>query len=196
MTESLERTRIDSFPTHKLAGFNVRAGRSFPLGGTIVPGGVNFSIFSSGATAVTLVLFRRGEPVPMARIPIPEGFRVGGVWSILVFDLDFENIEYGYQVTGPQLPQAGDRYDADKILCDPYARVIAGRDLWGEEPDYGNAYPYRARIGFEDFDWEDDSPLRVPIEDLVIYELGSPGTPRRGSPSPGPTRAWWTRFPT
>jgi isoamylase len=181
MTESLERTRIDSFPTHKLAGFNVRAGRSFPLGGTIVPGGVNFSIFSSGATAVTLVLFRRGEPVPTARIPIPEGFRVGGVWSILIFDLDFENIEYGYQVTGPQLPQAGDRYDADKILCDPYARVIAGRDLWGEEPDYGNAYPYRARIGFEDFDWEDDSPLRVPIEDLVIYELHVRGFTRHSS---------------
>jgi isoamylase len=181
-------SRLDSFPTHEISGYQVRAGRAFPLGASLVPGGVNFSVFSSGARGVTLALFGRGEPVPMARLPLPECFRVGGVWSIIVFGLDYENIEYGYQVTGPADPVAGDRYDPQAILSDPHARIIAGRDVWGQEPAWENIYQYRSRVGLDDFDWDSDQPLRIPATDLVIYEThlrGFTRHPNSGVAFPG-----------
>ena len=49
--------RIDARPTHTHAGYHFRMGRAFPFGATFVPGGINFSVFSSHATACALVLF-------------------------------------------------------------------------------------------------------------------------------------------
>ncbi|HEX6358129.1 MAG TPA: hypothetical protein VF106_34655, partial [Actinophytocola sp.] len=101
-TPHLVRDRIDSFPTRTIAGFGVRAGRTAPLGATLVPGGVNFAIFSGRASAVSVVLFRIGENEPMAEIPIPDDFRIGRVWSITVFGLSYEDIEYGFRAQGPE----------------------------------------------------------------------------------------------
>ncbi len=56
---------IDLYPTHEYEGFKLRAGRPFPFGATFVPGGVNFSVFSSHATSCTLVLFEKGQPQPI-----------------------------------------------------------------------------------------------------------------------------------
>ena len=103
-TASMGDSRIDFYPTHEHGGFKLRAGRPFPFGATLVPGGVNFSIFSSHATSCTLVLFEKHAPAPMAEIPFPEAFRIGHVWSMIVFDLDAENIEYGYRMDGPFAP--------------------------------------------------------------------------------------------
>jgi isoamylase len=163
--------RIDFYPTHELSGFRLRPGKPFPFGATLVPGGVNFSIFSSDAVSCTLVLFEKGAREPLAEIPFPDSFRIGNVWSMMVFDLDCETIEYGYRMDGPFDPSAGYRYDRTKILLDPYAKAVGGRDVWGTQPDWENVFPYRGRLVFEDFDWEDDRPLEVPIEDLVIYEM-------------------------
>src|SRR5512134_3536156 len=96
--------RIDLHPTHTFAGYRVRPGRAFPFGATFVPGGVNFSIFSRHATSCTLVLFDKGAPAPKAEIPFPDAFRIGNVFSMIVFDLDFENLEYGYRMDGPFSP--------------------------------------------------------------------------------------------
>ena len=57
----------------------------------------------------------------------------------------------------------GDRFDPDRVLSDPYARVIGGRAEWGVQPDYFNPYVYRSRLPLEDFDWEGDRPLRTPL---------------------------------
>ena len=163
--------RIDFYPTHELSGFRLRPGKPFPFGATLVPGGVNFSIFSREARACTLVLFAKGAPLPLAELPFPESFRIGNVWSMMLFDLECESIEYGYRLDGPFDPAAGHRFDREKILLDPYAKAVGGRDLWGAQPDWDNPFPYRGRLVFEDFDWEDDRPLETPIEELVIYEL-------------------------
>ena len=163
--------RIDTYPTHKYKGFNLRPGRPIPFGATIVPGGINFSIFSSHATGCELVLFKKREPKPFATIPFPDAFRIGNVFTMIVFDLDYENIEYGYHMDGPFDPQKGHRFDKQKVLMDPYAKVIGGRDVWGEEPDWDDIYQHRARIVFDDFDWQGDKPLEVPMEDLIIYEM-------------------------
>ncbi len=164
-------TRIDFYPTHEHGEFKLRAGRPFPFGATLVPSGVNFSIFSSRATSCTLVLFEKHGADPVAEIPFPESFRLGNVWSMIVFGLNAETIEYGYRMDGPMDPGAGLRFDRTKILLDPYAKAIGGRDVWGQAPDWHAKFAHRGRLVFEDFDWEDDRPLEVPLEDLVIYEM-------------------------
>ena len=63
---------------------------------------------------------------------------------MMVFDLDIENIEYGYRMDGPFAPQEGQRFDRSKILLDPYARAIGGRDVWAAQPNWDDIYPHRA----------------------------------------------------
>ncbi|MDB9510041.1 glycogen debranching protein GlgX [Kamptonema animale CS-326] len=163
--------RIDIHPTHKHGDFKLRVGRPMPFGASLVPGGVNFSVFSSYATSCTLVLFKRHAKEPFAEIPFPDEFRIGNVFSMTVFDIDYENIEYGYRMDGPFNPQAGHYFDKTKILLDPYAKIIGGRDIWGVTPDWNDIYQHRSRISFDDFDWENDRPLEIPPEDQVIYEM-------------------------
>jgi len=90
---------------------------------------------------------------------------------MVVFGLDYENIEYGYRMDGPFDPEIGHRFDKTKVLLDPYAKAIGGRDQWGKAPDWSNMFPHRGRLVFEDFDWEDDRALETPSEDLIIYEM-------------------------
>jgi isoamylase len=163
--------RIDIHPTHTCGNYKLRCGRPLPFGATLVPGGVNFSIYSSYATACTLVLFEKRARQPLAEIPFPDEFRIGNVWSMIVFDLDYETIEYGYRMDGPSSFQEGQWFNPEKILMDPYAKIIGGRDVWGEEPDWNDPYQHRSRLAFDDFDWEDDRLLEIPPEDQIIYEM-------------------------
>jgi glycogen operon protein len=163
--------RVDVYPTHEHQGYKLRVGRPFPFGATFVPGGVNFSVFSSHATSCTLVLFKRREAKPLVEIPFLPEFRIGNVFSMIVFDLDAEEIEYGYRMDGPFDPAAGHRFDRTKILLDPCARAIGGRPVWGAPPDWDDVFQHRGRLVFDDFDWEGDRPLETPMEDLVVYEM-------------------------
>jgi isoamylase len=191
--------RIDIYPTHTYRGFKLRPGRPYPFGATIVPGGVNFSIFSRHANYCVLVLFEKGESQPLVEIPfrgmfekaetgepVWGEFRIGNVFAVTVFDLDYENIEYGYRMDGPyprseRGKPAIYRFDPSQILMDPYAKAIGGRDLWGQPPDWNGAYQHRARIVCDDFDWEGDRPLEIPMQDLVIYEMHVRGFTRHTS---------------
>ncbi|MFZ2097442.1 MAG: glycogen debranching protein GlgX [Anaerolineales bacterium] len=163
--------RVDAYPTHEFQGFKLRPGKPFPFGATFVPGGVNFSIYSSHATSCSLVLFNRGDLQPKAEIPFPNEFRIGDVFAMIVFGLDYENIEYGYRMDGPFDPPQGHRFDFSKILMDPYAKAISGRAVWGSKPNWSNIYPHRSMLVFDDFDWGSDRPLEIPMEDLVVYEM-------------------------
>lgn len=163
--------RIDIHPTHTYKNFKLRPGRPFPFGTTLIPGGINFSIYSRHAKSCTLVLFKKHALEPMVEIPFPQEFRIGNVFCMVVFDLDYENLEYGYRMDGPFNPKEGHWFDQTKVLLDPYAKIIGGRDIWGEPPDWYNVYQHRARLAFDDFDWEGDRPLEIPSEDLIIYEM-------------------------
>ena len=136
MPQSTMLERVDAYPTRAIAGLNVRAGRVYPFGATLVPGGVNFSIFSRHATSCTLTLFEKGAAVPFAELPFPEEYRIGDVYAMTVYGLDHETLEYGYRMDGPFDPRAGHRFDKNVVLLDPYAKVIGGRDIWGEAPDW------------------------------------------------------------
>jgi glycogen operon protein len=163
--------RIDVYPTHRHDDFWLRAGRPQPFGATIVPGGINFSVFSRHAISCTLVIFRKGEGHAFVEIPFPDAFRIGNVWSMIVFGLDYEEIEYGYRMDGPDRPHAGHRFNRYDILLDPYARAIGGRARWGEPPDKSNPMQFRGRVLLDDFDWQNDRQLELPAEDLIIYEM-------------------------
>lgn len=175
--------RVDLHPTHDsdCGKFKLRVGKPLPFGATIVQGGVNFSVYSRIATTCTLVLFSKGEQKPCATIPFKDEFRIGNVFTMVVFDLDYENIEYGFYIDGPFNAHEGHRCDKTKILMDPYAKAIGGRDVWGKAPDWSDAYQHRARICFDDFDWENDRPLETPVEDLVIYEAHVRGFTKHSS---------------
>src|SRR6185437_6263768 len=129
------------------------------------------SVCSGHATACALPIFERGAKLPMAEIPFPRSFRLGNTWAMTVFDLDPESSEYGYRMEGPYDPRAGHRFDPTRILLDPYAKAVGGRDRWAATPHPTDAFPHRGRLVFDDFDWEDDRPLEIPIANLVIYEL-------------------------
>ncbi|MBR0146474.1 MAG: glycogen debranching protein GlgX [Eubacterium sp.] len=158
--------RLDSFPTHEKDGIRYRRGRVYPFGGTLMSdGSLNFSVYSKDATACDLLLFHAGEDEPFFRIRYPEEFRIGNVFSIIIYDLNYEDLEYGYCMEGPYAPEKGLRFKKEKVLLDPYARLVSGRDRWGEKTG-----PVRGRIIPVDYDWEDDKPLEIPMKDLVIYE--------------------------
>ncbi len=163
--------RIDTYPTHEFNGYKLRAGKPLPFGATIIPGGVNFSVFSREAKSCELVLFKKGEKKFFAVIPFLDEFRIGNVFNMIVFDLNYEEIEYGFRMDGEFNKKKGLWFDRDKILLDPYAKGIGGREVWGRESDKRNKYQHRAKIMYDDFDWEDDRPLEIPMENLIIYEM-------------------------
>lgn len=166
----------------------MRVGKPLPFGASIVPGGVNFSIYSRAATSCQLVLFNKHEPKPFCVLPFKDEFRIGNVFTMIVFDLDYENLEYGFYMDGPFNEHEGHRCDKTKVLMDPYAKNIGGRDVWGKSPDWSDMYQHRARICFDDFDWENDRPLETPVEDLIIYEThvrGFTQHPSSGVKHPG-----------
>ncbi len=163
--------RIDEFPTHVYQGIRYRAGRCLPFGATVTGvGAVNFSVFSNDAESCTLVLFKSGEREPFVEIPFPEEFRIGNVFAMIVYDLDIEEIEYGYRFDGKYQPEKGFLFDKSQIVLDPYAKLVSGQRVWGEKEYTEDTFPHRGCILREDYDWEMDKPLEIPLKDLVIYE--------------------------
>ncbi len=160
------------YPTHEQDGIRYRAGHVFPFGVSLTEGsGVHFSIFSRDATGCTLVLYHQGQREPFAEIPFPAEFRIGNVYSMIVFDLNIEEIEYGYRFDGPWEPEKGLWFDRNRVLLDPYARAVSGRTVWGKLPDPEDPFPYRGQIIREDYNWEGDKPLEIPPAELIIYEM-------------------------
>jgi glycogen operon protein len=162
---------INESPTKRIGDLEYGPGHVLPLGATLMFDGVNFSVFSKEATSCTLVLYHHGQKVPFQEIPFPDSFRIGHVYSMMVYGLNIETIEYGYRFDGPYDPKKGLRFDKNRVLLDPFARSISGRSVWGIEPDYTNPFQYRGQIIREDYDWLGDKPLEMHPSDLVIYEL-------------------------
>lgn len=162
--------RIDINPTDYCGEFQIRPGLFLANGAHIVPGGINFTIYSKGAKSIELVLYHSHEKDPFAIIPFPDSYKIGDVHAMLVFGLDYENIEYGFRIDGDYDFQRGDVFDKTKTLLDPYAKIVSGRNVWGVEPDWSNQFQYRAKVVQNDFDWEGDVPLCTPHNELIIYE--------------------------
>ncbi len=164
-----EHARKHMKPIDQINGFDVRPGLFDENGTVVIPGGVSFTILSQEATSMELILFKREAEEPYAVLPFPETYRVGNVYSMIVFGLDIEEFEYAYRADGPWDPENGLIFDKNKYLLDPYARAVTGQSSWGEKPSYGQQY--RARVVTSDFDWGSSKQPYIPMEDLIIYEL-------------------------
>ena len=147
-------------------------GTPFPFGASWVESGkaYNFSLYSKSATRVILLLYSENDPVqPLHRFPLDHlRNKTGRIWHCRIPAAEIKGVAYyAYSIDGPFDPAEGQRFDKTKVLMDPYAKAIGGRDVWGEKPDWNNMYQHRARVCFDDFDWENDHPLETPVEDLV-----------------------------
>lgn len=156
-------------PIDTVNGFQIRPGFFREFGAVAIPGGVNFTIHTHGATSCELLLFHRKAEEPYAVIPFPESYKIGFCYSMIIFDLDIEEFEYAYRLDGPYDEKKGLRFDKNKILLDPYARAVTGQSQWGH---VNNAqHGYRARVVQSNFDWGAQRHHSIPMEDLIIYEL-------------------------
>ncbi len=163
--------RIDTIPTNRIGDLRYRVGQVFPFGASLMEDGVNFSVYSKDATACTLVLYHHGQEKPFAEIPFPPSFRIGNVYTMLVYGLNIDTVEYGYRFDGPWNPEKGYRFDAGKVVLDPYAKSVSGRTRWGTRVSPENTFVHRGQIIREDYDWRGALPLNIHVNDLIIYEM-------------------------
>jgi glycogen operon protein len=173
------------------AGTRVLPGRPAPLGAHWDGEGVNFAVFSGGATRVALCLYDAEGETELVRVSLPE--RTGDVWHGYLPGLG-PGQRYGYRVHGPWAPDRGQRYNPSKLLLDPYARALDRGLRWNDAfqgfarrnppddaaPDLEDSAPFlpRAVVVDDAFDWEGDRPPRVPWERTVLYECHVKGMTR------------------
>ena len=157
-------------PLDVVEGFKIRPGFFRMYGACVASNGVSFTINSHGATRCTLLLFKPQASKPYARIPFPDSYRIGDTYSMLVFDIKPDEFEYAFSFDGPYEPAKGLLFNEENVLLDPYSRAVTGQRKWGEKPEEGKDFEYRARVVKSSFDWGNIKQLEQPFEDLVIYE--------------------------
>lgn len=148
-------------PLDTLEGFRIRPGFFDVNGATALSDGVCFTIHSQGATSCELLLYKPYAKNPYAVLKYPDNYRIGDVFSMIVFDLDVKEFQYAFRLDGPYDEKKGLLFDKNKVLLDPYAKAVIGRSETG----------YRARVVRNNFDWGTTKPSTSPLSDLVIYEM-------------------------
>ncbi len=173
----------------------IAEGLPYPLGATPDAHGVNFALFSAHATGVDLCLFDADGNEELERIPLPE--YTDEVWHVYVKGLKPGAI-YGYRVHGPYEPAAGLRFNANKLLLDPYAKGHVGELHWSPEVfgypmengakddadlalDERDSAPFVPKCVVVDsnFEWTEPSRPRVPWDQVIFYETHVRGYTKR-----------------
>ncbi|SHG59648.1 glycogen operon protein [Chryseolinea serpens] len=176
------RSRIETIEKRKL---DVYPGLAYPIGATWDGEGVNFALYAENATAVELCLFDSPrDEKEVIKIKIQE--RSHQIWHAYIPGLQPGQL-YAYRVHGPYEPQNGHRFNANKLLIDPYAKAIAGKIEWDdalfgyivndEAADLSfsevDSAPFLPKCVVSDtrFDWEDDKRPNIPYHESIIYEM-------------------------
>ncbi len=165
----------------------VKQGSSSPLGATVEPSGVNFSVFSKNATLIELLLFDHEDAAAPARI-IPlnaNRHRTYHYWHVFVPGVEAGQI-YAYRAHGPFVPEQGFRFDGEKVLLDPYGLAVAVPERYSRQaavrPGDNAAFAIKSVVADPGrYDWEGDQPLKRPFAETVIYELHVRGFTRHPS---------------
>jgi glycogen operon protein len=162
-------------------------GEPAPLGSSVVPGGVNFSVYSRSASRVELLFFDRAENATASRVfAIDRDFNcTSHYWHIFVPGVQPGQL-YGYRVHGPFDPVAGMRFDPEKILLDPYGRCVVVPENYSREAARlpgDNAYTSMKSVVVDPraYNWEGDKPLQTPSSRAIIYEMHVRGFTRHSS---------------
>ncbi len=162
-------------------------GASAPLGATVCHGGVNFSVFSKNATQIDLLLFPDEQATEPDRVITldPRQHRTYQYWHVFVPGLGPGQV-YAYRAHGPFAPERGLRFDADKVLLDPYGLAVAVPARYDRDaaalPGDNAATALKSVVADPGaYDWEGDAPLRHPASETVIYEMHVRGFTRHPS---------------
>ena len=143
-------------------------GAPLPLGVSRQKEALNFAVEVKEGKQCTLLLYKCGENVPMEKIPMKEEAGTGTVRCVMLSDLPAQVCEYNYEIDG-------------KIVTDPYAKGIAGRERWNDQADF-TPHQVRGKLPQkEEYPWEDDCPLRIPEEEVIAYSLHVRGFTRHSS---------------
>ncbi len=161
----------------------IESGNDFPLGAHWDGSGINFALFSAHAERVELCLYDRSGRREIARYTLPEN--TNQVWHGYIPDAKPGTL-YGYRVYGPYDPGSGHRFNANKLLLDPYARLYHGNIRWS---DVINGYKSNSKdkdlsfckrnsafsmpkcvVTDNTYHWGDDQPPAIPWSDTIIYE--------------------------
>ena len=130
-------------------------GQPLPLGINISGDHVNFSVAVPEGERCWLLLYRAGEEEPKERYEMTEA--IGEVRFLALEGMDPADYEYNYMIGG-------------EVTVDPYARGLAGRDIWGKERDI-QKHEVRGVLKNGRYDWEGDEPLKLPFHSIVAYSL-------------------------
>jgi glycogen operon protein len=166
-------------------------GEPCPLGATWDGQGVNFALYSENAQRVELCLFDPKGRREIERIDVRE--RTDFVWHCYLPDAR-PGLLYGYRIHGAYAPERGLRFNAHKLLLDPYARMLAGQIRWSDAQfgyrvgsrredltldtrDSASGMP-KCQVVDPAFTWGDDRAPRTPCKDTIIYELHVKGYTR------------------
>ncbi len=178
----------------ELSAVTIQAGCPWPLGACFDGHGTNFAVFSANAQAVDLCLFDTSGTNELARLRLHG--RTGDIWHGYLPGAK-AGLVYGLRAHGPWRPDWGHRFDASKLLLDPYAREIVGEFIWRDghfAPD--RQYPRRlenhdnaslalkARVVHDNFDWGDDQAPSIPLTSSIIYECHVKGFSQRNPQVP------------
>ncbi|MBU0730937.1 MAG: glycogen debranching protein GlgX [Proteobacteria bacterium] len=171
-----------------MQSFKTSQGHPKPFGSTVLSSGINFSIFSRHAEKVSLVLFKTGRGGKFAEIDFdPRHNKTGNIWHILVHGLDTE-VRYGFRIDGPRSKKGvWHEFSPDNLLIDPFTKALSGGTDWGtpyiriNESSPEANFKRRCLIVEDQFDWEGDRPLIIPLEETIIYELHVRGFTRHSS---------------
>jgi isoamylase len=195
---SAKKTLIPAFKP-----FVVESGKAHPLGATVEKSGVNFAIFSEFATGAELLLFaEHDDATPIQIIPLKaETNKTFHIWHAFVRDL-MPGMHYAFRMHGPREEHNGHRFDATKVLLDPYGKGVS-KSVWKRGEACGSTDNVHCSlrnvvIDTKGYDWEGDECLNAPMSDLVIYEMhvgGFTKSPTSGVKNPGTYRAIIEKIP-
>jgi glycogen operon protein len=156
--------------------FEAKRGYPKPLGATVTPDGVNFSLYAHHASRVQLLLFQHADdiqPVWTYELTAPQ-FRTYDYWHIFVLGA-YAGLFYAYRVDGDWNPREGHRYNFNKVLIDPYAlgHVFDNYVRYDalHKGDNIATSPRSVVVDLRDYDWEGDQPLNRPLSETIIYEM-------------------------
>lgn len=139
-------------------------GTPFPMGVTLTKKGINFSVSVPKNKSCSILFYKKQEQLPFGKILIPEEFRIGNVFAILL-ESEFQNYDYNFETNG-------------KIFTDPYAKHIVGRETWGI---YRKKEEIKCRINKCAFDWKGDKQLQIPYHECILYGLHPRGYTKHSS---------------
>ena len=174
--------------------YRVLPGKSYPVGATVYPDGVNFSLFSQNASGVELLLFEESDTSQSIQtIKLnPVENKTCYYWHAFIPEIKAGQI-YAYRVDGEYAPNKGQRFDRNKVLLDPYAKAIVGddtysRDLASQPGDNCAKALKGVVVDTSTYDWENDRHPRIPYSTSVIYELHVRGFTRHPNSGVSPEK--------